>query len=133
MGVRRNTTNRFTLIRTCYVCGKTFLTTADTPFVRQLPNVDGKKSKTCYFCSESCKQSTYKHLFDGKANERKRARDRNRDRTLQWTRYYAEHGDEVRERRKRNWYAMPEAERSAEGHYYRRKRKLLAEGAGCGN
>lgn len=124
MGVRRNTKNRLTLFRTCYVCGKTFSTTADTPFVRRIPNVDGKKEKICYFCSEKCKASTYKHLFDGKAQERKAERQRNRNRTEWWNRYYADHAELIRERRKQSWYAMSAEERAAEGRYYRTKRKL---------
>lgn len=46
MSVRRNTTNRLTLYRVCYTCGKSFRTTADNPFMRQMYNVDGKKQKT---------------------------------------------------------------------------------------
>ena len=124
MGCRRNTNNRLTLFRTCYVCGKTFSTTADTPFIRQIPNVDGKKQKTCYFCSEACKASTYKHLFDGKAQERKRERDRKRDRREWWKQYYAQNADHLRERTRQRWQSMSPAERSEEGRFYRKKRTL---------
>ena len=59
--------SRKTLFRDCFICGKHFSTTADTPFVRQVTNVNGKKQATVYFCSEACKRKSYKHLFDGKA------------------------------------------------------------------
>lgn len=36
MSVRRNTTNRLTLFRTCGTCGRSIVTTADTPWVRQV-------------------------------------------------------------------------------------------------
>ena len=71
MSVRRQTDTRLFLIRTCHTCGKIFSTTAASPFMRQIKNVGGKKQKTCYFCSETCKAASYKHLFDGKAAERK--------------------------------------------------------------
>jgi len=87
MSVRRNTSNRLSLIRTCHTCGKTFRTTAASPFMRQMYNVDGKKQKTCYFCSQTCKQASYKHLFDGKAEERRRQKDANRDVSAKNRRY----------------------------------------------
>ena len=123
MSVRRNTTNRLTLIRTCAICGKTFLTTADTPFVRGV--CENGRQLTKYYCSESCKLASYKHRFDGKAKQRKRERDRNRDRSEWWAAYYAEHSEEIRERRKQRWYEMSDEERLQEGRFYRTKRKLL--------
>lgn len=36
MSVRRQTANRLTLFRTCGTCGKQIVTTADTPWVRQV-------------------------------------------------------------------------------------------------
>ncbi len=89
MSVRRQTDTRLFLIRTCHTCGKIFSTTAASPFMRQIKNVGGKKQKTCYFCSETCKAASYKHLFDGKAAERKAEYDRNRDRRESARRYYA--------------------------------------------
>lgn len=71
MSVRRDTTNRLSLIRVCHTCGRSFQTTAATPFMRQIANVDGKKQKTCLFCSEACKTASYRHLFDGKAVQRR--------------------------------------------------------------
>ena len=41
MSVRRQTANRLTLFRTCGTCGKQIVTTADTPWVRQVER-DGK-------------------------------------------------------------------------------------------
>ena len=45
MSVRRQTANRLTLFRTCGTCGKQIVTTADTPWVRQVER-DGKKQAT---------------------------------------------------------------------------------------
>ena len=61
MSVRHNTTNRLTLYRTCHTCGRSIVTTADTPFVRQIL-IDGRQV-TCYFCGEECKRSGYTHQF----------------------------------------------------------------------
>lgn len=126
MSVRRNTTNRLRLIRTCHTCGRTFPTTAASPFMRQLTNVDGKKQKTCYFCSESCKAATYKHLFDGRAAERKKARDAARS-TEKNRRYYAAHAEQMRARRRTQYWADPKASRE-DNQYYRQKRQLLVKG-----
>lgn len=73
MSVRRQTANRLTLFRTCGTCGKQIVTTADTPWVRQVER-DGKKQATTYFCSEGCFAASYKHIgwFDGKAEERRK-------------------------------------------------------------
>ena len=80
MSVRRDTANRLTLYRTCGTCGRSIVTTADTPWVRQVER-DGKKQATTYFCCESCFTASYKHIgwFDGKAEERRRAREAARD------------------------------------------------------
>lgn len=128
MSIRRNTTNRLRLIRTCYVCGRTFPTTADTPFMRQMYNVGGKKQKTCYFCSESCKNSTYKHLFDGRADIRRQAREQvresTRDRKAYNHRYYAEHAEQERDRAKNAYHSMTQAERDSLNWYRRAKRYI---------
>lgn len=73
MSVRRQTANRLTLFRTCGTCGKQIVTTADTPWVRQVER-DGKRQATTYFCSEGCFAASYKHVgwFDGKAEERRK-------------------------------------------------------------
>ena len=89
MAVRRNTTNRLTLYRTCHTCGKSIVTTADTPFVRQIL-VEGKQ-RTCYFCSEACKRASYKYSgwWDGLADARRKAREAARDVREKNRRYYA--------------------------------------------
>ena len=69
MSVRRNTTNRLTLFRTCGTCGRSIVTTADTPWVRQVER-DGKKQATTYFCCEGCFAASYKHI--GFSTERHR-------------------------------------------------------------
>ena len=127
MSVRKKTTNRLRLIRTCYVCGKTFPTTADSPFMRQLYNVDGKKQKTCYFCSQTCKNSTYKHNFDGLADQRRYERDLNRDNRERNRLYYQRHADAGRERAKQRYHDMSQSERDA-ANWYRRAQRYVASG-----
>ena len=124
MSIRRQTDTRLFLVRTCHTCGKVFSTTAASPFMRQIKNVGGKKQKTCYFCSETCKAASYKHLFDGKAAERKAEYDRNRDRREIARRYYAAHAERERERAKARYWADPDAARAANA-YQRKKRKLV--------
>lgn len=125
MSVRRDTKNRLTLYRTCGTCGRTFVTTADTPFVRQVPNGE-KKQATTYYCSRTCKAASYKHLFDGKAEERRKAREAARDNRERNHRYYAAHAEEIREK-KRLSRLMGEQNAAADCAYQRRKRKLLRE------
>ena len=49
MSVKRKVVDkRLTLFRTCGICGKSFVTTADTPWVRQVPR-DGKRQATTYY------------------------------------------------------------------------------------
>ena len=124
MSIRRQTDTRLFLVRTCHTCGKVFSTTAASPFMRQIKNVGGKKQKTCYFCSETCKAASYKHLFDGKAAERKAEYDRNRGRRESARRYYAAHAERERERAKARYWADPDAARAANA-YQRKKRKLV--------
>lgn len=123
MTVRRNTTNRLTLYRTCHTCGKGFVTTADTPFIRQMTNVDGKKQKTCYFCSEKCKAASYKHLFDGRADVRKAEREAKRDISEKNRRYYAAHAEQLRQKAKERYWANPEISREVI-RYNHMKRRL---------
>ena len=132
MSVRRQTANRLTLFRTCGTCGKQIVTTADTPWVRQVER-DGKRQATTYFCSEGCFAASYKHIgwFDGKAEERRRLKDRNRDPERErerWRRYYTTHREErieaARQRRRENPGLA-----AADNAYYRRKRKMMAEEA----
>ena len=88
MAVRRKTANRLTLFRTCHTCGKSIVTTADTPFVRQI--VIGGRQVTCYFCGEACKRASYKHTgwWDGLADARRKAREATRDTKEKNRRYY---------------------------------------------
>ena len=124
MSIRRDTTNRLSLIRVCHACGRSFPTTAATPFMRQVYNVDGKRQKTCYFCSEACKLASYKHLFDGKAAERRKAREAAMDISEKNRRYYAAHAEQERRRAKERYWADPEGSRAAVA-YQRKKRKLM--------
>ena len=129
MSVRRNTTNRLTLIRSCGACGRTFSTTADSPFMRQLPR-DGKKQATTYFCSEKCLAASYKHIgwFDGKAEQRRKEREAKRDTQEKNRRYYAAHREEMIERARRYREANPGLA-AADSAYARKKRKLLQAAA----
>jgi hypothetical protein len=70
--------------------------------------------------------ASYKHLFDGKAWERKRERDRNRDRRGENRRYYAAHAEQERARQRERYWEDPEAARE-ENAYQRRKRALKRE------
>lgn len=124
MSIRKNTTNRYTLFRTCYVCGQTMITTADTPFMRQLRNVDGKKQKTVYFCSESCKDSTYIHHFDGLAWKRRKEKDSQRDNSARNRRYYERHREQELERSRQAHRAMSDSERASFNAYRRRQRAM---------
>lgn len=123
MSVRRDTNNRLSLIRTCHTCGRTFPTTAASPFMRQITNVDRKKQKICYFCSETCKKASYKHLFDGKAEIRRAEREANRDTSEKNRRYYLAHAEQIRQRAKERYWANPEPVR--ESNRYQRKKKQL--------
>lgn len=132
MSVRRNTTNRLTLYRTCGTCGKQIVTTADTPWVRQVER-DGKRQATTYFCSEKCYAASYKHIgwYDGKAKERRRLKDRNRDPEKERARnrlYNQTHREERREYARQRRLANP-GMAAADSAYQRRKRKLMAEEA----
>lgn len=125
MTVRRNTTNRMTLYRNCGTCGKSIVTTADTPWVRQVPR-DGKKQANTYFCCEKCFAASYKHIgwYDGKADERRREREAKRDSRERCKRYYAAHKEERRAKAKLRREQNPEMV-AADNAFYRRKRKLL--------
>lgn len=95
------------------------ITTADTPFMRLVPNVDGKKQKVCYFCSESCKRESYIHLFDGYAWMRKKERDANRDIKAKNRKYYESHAEQMRERSRQQRAAMTDEDREKERAYRR--------------
>jgi hypothetical protein len=130
MSVRRQTANRLTLFRTCGTCGKQIVTTADTPWVRQVER-DGKRQATTYFCSEGCFAASYKHIgwFDGKAEERRKLKDRNRDPEKERARnraYQQAHREELREKARLRRLAHP-GQAAADSAYARRK--LIAEEA----
>lgn len=127
MGVRRQTKNRLTLFRECGTCGKTFQTTADSPWIRQIER-DGKKQATTYYCSSPCFQASYKHIgwYDGLAKERKRLRDEQRDVREKNRRYYAAHAEQERERQKARYWANHDDSLETL-RYNRRKRKLVRE------
>lgn len=131
MSVRRNTTNRLTLFRTCGTCGRSIVTTADTPWVRQVER-DGKKQATTYFCCEGCFAASYKHIgfFGGKAQERRRAREAARDNRERNRRYYAAHAEEIRAKKRLS--RLIGGQNAADCAYQRRKRKLLREEAALG-
>ena len=118
MSVRRQTANRLTLFRTCGTCGKQIVTTADTPWVRQVER-DGKRQATTYFCSEGCFAASYKHIgwFDGKAEERRKLKA-----------YQQAHREELREKARLRRLTNPGLS-AADSAYARRKRKLIAEEA----
>ena len=126
MSIRKNTPNRLTLFRECHICGQRIVTTADTPFMRQMTNVNGKKQATVYFCSESCKQASYKHLFDGKAEERRKEREENRDRTEYRKNRYEKNKEAEREYQRLRYWSDPEKYR--ERNRYNKKKRRLLEG-----
>lgn len=127
MSVRKETTNRLTLHRTCGTCGKQIVTTADTPWIRQMPR-DGKKQATTYFCGETCYAGSYKHIgwYDGKAEERRRAREAARDNRERCRRYNEAHREERREYARKRRQENPGLA-AAESAFYRKKRQLMRD------
>lgn len=124
MSVRRKTNNRLTLYRTCHACGRAFRTTADHPFIRQIP-ADGKKQKTCYFCCEACWRASYAHpgWWDGLADASRKAREAARNTREKNQRYYTAHAAELRQRARERYWSDPEAARE-NNRYQRKKRRL---------
>lgn len=129
MSVRRNTTNRLTLYRVCGTCGRQIVTTADTPWVRQVER-DGKKQATTYFCSEKCFAASYKHIgwYDGKAEERRKLKEARRDWKTKNRKYREAHAEELREKARLRRLANP-GMAAADSAYNRKKRKLLDQEA----
>lgn len=129
MAIRKKTAVRLTLYRTCHTCGKSIITTADTPWMRQIP-IDGRQV-TCYFCSEACKRASYKHkgYWDGQYASRKAARDAQRAKERN-KRYYAAHAEQERLRARERYWADPEAARE-DSRYQRKKRNLKKECGEC--
>ena len=129
MSVRRKTDFRLTLIRSCGTCGREFVTSAASPWMRQIPR-DGKKQATTYFCSESCFAKSYKHIgfYDGKAQERRAEREAKRDNRERHRRYYANHA-EKRRQHQRDWYWANHEEAMLRSKYNKQKMKLLRQSA----
>ena len=125
MSVRKQTADRHSLIRVCGTCGKTFPTTAASPWIRQLPR-DGKKQATVYFCCSECFQASYKHIgwYDGKADIRRQAREASRDRSEYYRKYQEENREEINRRRRERYWEHHDDELAA-NKYARKKRKLL--------
>ena len=130
MSVRRKTDRRLTLIRPCGTCGQMVVTTAASPLMRQMER-DGKRQATTYFCSQSCKEASYKHpgFYDGKADERRQEREKNRDVREKNRRYYAAHSEELRAK-KRAYYAAHPGLSAENSRYQREKTKILNETRG---
>lgn len=129
MSVRRKTDFRLTLIRSCGTCGREFVTSAASPWMRQLPR-DGKKQAITYFCSESCYAKSYKHIgfYDGKAAERRAEREAKRDNRERCRIYNAKNAEKRRQKR-REWYWANHDEAILRNKYNRQKRKLLLQSA----
>ena len=88
-------------------------------------NVDGKKQKTCYFCSSECFQASYKHIgwYDGKAEQRRQEKEARRDTREKNRKYYAAHREQELERARK--YRAEHLEECREAvRYNHRKRKL---------
>lgn len=129
MSVRRKTTNRIPLYRSCHTCGKSIVTTADTPFVRQIV-IDGRQV-TCYFCCEGCKRCSYKHpgWWDGLADVRRKERESARDKREKNRRYYAEHAEELRKKARERYWNDPDSARE-DNRYQKQKRRMQHGQAG---
>lgn len=123
---RKYTYSRLNVVRECGTCGKTFSTTADSPWIRQVLT-DGRQL-TKYYCSQTCFRASYKHrgYWDGKAEERRKEREASRDISAKNRLYYERHREQELARARARYWADPEAARQA-NEYQRRKRKLLSE------
>lgn len=127
MSARAKTANRRSLLRTCGTCGKSIMTTADTPWLRQVAR-DGKRQASTYFCSEQCFAASYKHKswFDGRTEARRKEKEARRDIHAKNRRYYITHQEKEQQRSRDRYWSDPEAAR-ADNAYHRRKRRLLAD------
>lgn len=124
MSVRRKTNVRKTLIRECGKCGKTFVTSAASPWIRQMPR-DGKEQAITYFCSQSCYDASYIHKFDGLEWKRRMERESKRDITAKNRKYYQNHKEQEKQRNRERYWANHEASLLSL-RYNREKRKLIA-------
>lgn len=127
MSVRKQSANRLTLYRVCGTCNQEFVTTADSPWVRQVPR-DGKRQATTYYCSQGCYAASYKHIgwFDGLTAQRRAEKEAKRDISAKNKRYYDRHREQEQARARARYWSDPESAR-ADQAYQRAKRKLLAE------
>lgn len=113
-------------MRQCGTCGQMFVTTAEQPWIRQVER-DGKRQATTYYCCRNCFADSYKHLgfYDPEpASKRRAEREKNRDRREYNRRYYAEHAEEIKAK-KRAYYAAHPGLSAANSRYQKEKRKLL--------
>lgn len=129
MSARRETPNRMTLFRECAVCGRSIVTTADTPWMRLVTTQeDGKRrQKVKYYCSGKCKAESYIHRFDGKAEQRRAQREQARDISTKNRRYYAAHREQEKARQKERYWANLEASRLAVQFNHQKRRALGLE------
>lgn len=125
MSMRWDADKRLLLHRQCQTCGKWIFTTASSPFMRQMTNINGKKQAIVYFCSKSCKDKSYKHKFDGLADVRRQERERNRDVKEKNRKYYEKHAEELKEKAKKRYWENHEE--MVENLRYQRKKKNLSK------
>lgn len=84
---------------------------------------------TTYYCSTGCFQKSYKNIgwYDGKADQRRKEKDRNRtDNKERWKKYSESHRQELNEKRMKRYWANREEE-LLNNKYYKKKRKMLAQ------
>lgn len=81
----------------------------------------------CYFCSETCKLSTYKHKFDGLAWKRRKEREATRDRSAKNYRYYHANEEAMRERARAAYATLSPEERDKLNAYRRAKHRANRE------
>lgn len=104
------------------------VTSAASPFMRMVAR-DGKRQAITYYCSESCKKASYKHIgwADGKADERRKEREQKRDIAEKNRRYYEAHAEEIKAK-ERAYYAEHPGLAAENSRYWRKKQRLLEQG-----
>ena len=115
MSVRRATADRRTLYRVCGGCGRSFCTTADTPWLRSMEQ-PGKRYASVYFCSASCYADSYKQRQKDPQKKKNDGR-----------KYYAANREKLKAYAMQRRRADPGAA-AKDSAYARRKRKLLMTG-----
>lgn len=124
MSLRRNTKNRLTLYRTCHTCGKSFVTTADSPYMRQVPK-DGKRQAIVYFCSQKCYRASYtKDPFTPRKEKvEHRTQEQIREKNKK---YYMENRDALLEYHRK--YTKANHDQCIEAcRFYKKKMKLIEQ------